>query len=63
MLLIYGDLCPFAPEQRAKLLDNVRTALKPGGSFILDVRTPRCHEKYGLSPCHLSLPVPALSER
>ncbi len=41
VLLIYGDFCPLSPEQRAKLLANVRTALKPGGCFILDVTTPR----------------------
>jgi SAM-dependent methyltransferase len=48
VLLIYGDLCPLSPERRAKLLANVRTALKPGGCFILDVTTPRCRQKYGL---------------
>jgi SAM-dependent methyltransferase len=48
VLLIYGDFCPFSPQQRAKLLANVRAALKPGGCFILDVTTPRCHQKYGL---------------
>ena len=47
-LLIYGDLCPLSPEQRAKLLANVRRALKPGGCFILDVTTPRLRQKYGL---------------
>ncbi len=47
-LLIYGDFCPLSPEQRAKLLANVRTALVPGGCFILDVTTPRCRQKYGL---------------
>ncbi len=48
VLLIYGDFCPLSPEQRAKLLASVRTALKPGGCFILDVTTPRCRQKYGL---------------
>ena len=48
VLLIYGDLCPLSPEQRAKLLANVRRALKPGGCFILDVTTPVCRQKYGL---------------
>jgi SAM-dependent methyltransferase len=47
-LLIYGDFCPLSPEQRAKLLANVRKALKPGGCFILDVTTPRLRQKYGL---------------
>jgi SAM-dependent methyltransferase len=47
-LLIYGDFCPLSPEQRAKLLACVRTALKPGGCFILDVTTPRCRQKHGL---------------
>jgi SAM-dependent methyltransferase len=48
VLLIYGDFCPLSPQQRAKLLANVRTALKPGGRFILDVTTPRLRQKYGL---------------
>jgi SAM-dependent methyltransferase len=39
-LLIYGDFCPLSPEQRARLLANVRQALKPGGRFVLDVTTP-----------------------
>lgn len=47
-LLIYGDFCPLSPKQRAKLLCNVRTALIPGGCFILDVTTPRLRQKYGL---------------
>ncbi len=47
-LLIYGDFCPLSPQQRAKLLTNVRAALKPGGYFILDVTTPRYRQKYRL---------------
>lgn len=48
VLLIYGDFCPLSPGQRAKLLANVRRALKSGGCFILDVTTPRLRQKYGL---------------
>ncbi len=48
VLLIYGDYCPLSPAQRAKLLANVRRALKPDGCFIMDVTTSRCREKYGL---------------
>ena len=47
-LLIYGDFCPLSPGQRARLLANVRAALKPGGCFILDVTTPRLRQKHGL---------------
>ena len=47
-LLIYGDFCPLAPEQRVLLLENVRRALKPGGRFVLDVTTPTARNKYGL---------------
>jgi len=46
-LLIYGDLCPLSPEKRARLLANVRRALKPGGYFIFDVTTPANHQKHG----------------
>jgi SAM-dependent methyltransferase len=48
VLLIYGDLCPLAPEQRARLLANIQRALKPGGCFILDVSAPSLRQKYGL---------------
>lgn len=47
-LLIYGDFCPLAPEQRARLLANVRRALKPGGHFVLDVSTPHLRQRGGL---------------
>ncbi len=47
-LLIYGDFCPLSPEQRARLLANLRRALKPGGYFILDVSTPRLRQQAGL---------------
>ncbi|HSO27799.1 MAG TPA: methyltransferase domain-containing protein [Anaerolineales bacterium] len=47
-LLIYGDLCPLSPAQRAKLLANVHTALKPGGWFVLDVTTPHLRREHGL---------------
>jgi SAM-dependent methyltransferase len=49
-LLIYGDFCPLSPEQRARLLANVRRALKPGGYFILDVSTPHLRQAEGLKP-------------
>ena len=44
-LLIYGDFCPLAPNQRKLLLQNVYRALKSGGHFILDVTT-REHRKH-----------------
>jgi SAM-dependent methyltransferase len=47
-LLIYGDFCPLSPEQRARLLANVRQALKPGGYFVLDVTTPGLRQHAGL---------------
>ena len=46
-LLIYGDFCPLAPEQRRKLLDNIHRALKPGGYFVLDVTTPLHRKQHG----------------
>ena len=46
-LLIYGDFCPLSPEQRKRLLANIRRALKPGGSFVLDVTTPIHRQKHG----------------
>ena len=45
--LIYGDYCPLSPDQRSKLLRNVRRALKPGGLFVLDVSTRVHRGKYG----------------
>lgn len=48
ILLVYGDFCPLSPEQRARLLANVRRALKPGGWFVLDVTTRAHREKHGV---------------
>jgi SAM-dependent methyltransferase len=45
-LLIYGDFCPLNPGQRAKLLQNVHRALKPGGKFVLDVSTRKLRQRY-----------------
>jgi SAM-dependent methyltransferase len=45
--LIFGDFCPLAPEQRARLLQNVYRSLKPGGYFVLDVSTREHRKKYG----------------
>jgi SAM-dependent methyltransferase len=39
ILLIYGDFCVLSPEDRRKLLTNVRRALKTGGCFVFDVMT------------------------
>jgi SAM-dependent methyltransferase len=46
-LLIYGDFCPLAPEQRRTLLGNVYRALKLGGHFVLDVTTRAHRQKHG----------------
>lgn len=48
-MLIYGDFCPLSPEQRSQLLQNVYRALKPGGTFILDVTTRVHRKRYGSS--------------
>ncbi len=48
ILLIYGDFCPLSPQQRVRLLANVRRALTPGGRFVLDVTTPRARQRAGL---------------
>jgi SAM-dependent methyltransferase len=45
--LIYGDFCPLAPQQRARLLTNVHQALKPGGKFVLDVSTREHRQRHG----------------
>ncbi len=47
-LLIYGDYCTFNPDQRRQILRNVHRALKPGGTFVLDVTTAVHRQKYGL---------------
>ena len=46
-LLIYGDFCPLAPEQRQRLLRNLRRALKDGGRFALDVSTRHLRARCG----------------
>ena len=45
--LIYGDLCPLSPQQRATLLKNIDRALKSNGKLVLDVTTRECRKKYG----------------
>lgn len=45
--LIYGDFCPLAPQQRARLLTNIQRALKPGGKFALDVSTREHRRRHG----------------
>jgi SAM-dependent methyltransferase len=45
-LLIYGDFCPLSPGQRARLMRNVHRALKPDGSFVLDVTTPEHRKRF-----------------
>ena len=35
--LIYYDLCPLSPKQRAALLERVRNMLAPGGRLVMDV--------------------------
>ncbi len=42
--LIYCDFGVLSPEDRARLLGNIRAALKPGGLLILDVFTPAQYE-------------------
>lgn len=39
--LIYCDLCPLSPVQRAKLLGTLRRLVAPGGAILLDVWTRR----------------------
>lgn len=46
-MLIYGDLCPLAPEPRRQLLHNIHRALQPGGYFVLDVTTRAHRRKHG----------------
>jgi 2-polyprenyl-3-methyl-5-hydroxy-6-metoxy-1,4-benzoquinol methylase len=46
-LLIFGDFCPLAPEQRSRLLRNVYRALKPGGHFVFDVSTREHRKRHG----------------
>jgi SAM-dependent methyltransferase len=45
--LIYGDFCPLNPEQRSRLLKNIRRALQPEGNFVLDVSTREQRKRHG----------------
>lgn len=40
VIMIYGDFCAIGPDNRALLLDKVRGALAPGGTFVFDVFSP-----------------------
>lgn len=46
-LLIYGDFCVLAPEQRTRLLQNIHQALRAGGHFVLDVSTRPHRQRHG----------------
>ena len=48
-VLIYGDYCTFSPEQRRRLLANIRRALRPEGRLALDVTT-RTHRMQYKNP-------------
>jgi SAM-dependent methyltransferase len=37
VMMIFCDFCALGPEQRRRVLTNVRTVLKPGGYFLFDV--------------------------
>ncbi|QGY43068.1 methyltransferase domain-containing protein [Maribellus comscasis] len=37
VILIYTDYCVLKPSERKQLLSNIKTWLKPGGTFIFDV--------------------------
>ncbi|MEM0929732.1 MAG: class I SAM-dependent methyltransferase [Pseudomonadota bacterium] len=43
--LIYCDLCPLSPDQRRSLLGKICRALRPGGTFILDVFSTEAFEQ------------------
>jgi SAM-dependent methyltransferase len=47
ILMVNGDFCALAPEERDRLLNNIRRALKPGGYVALDVLTRAHSELYG----------------
>lgn len=47
--LIWCDYGALIPEDRRKLLDNIRHALKPGGLFLFDVATQRRYEGFAES--------------
>ncbi len=44
--LIYGDYCTFDDVRRATLLNRARSALRPGGWFVLDVTTAAHHRAH-----------------
>ena len=44
IFIISQDFCVLSPFERAKYLDNVRDALKPGGYFVFDMSTPVSEE-------------------
>jgi SAM-dependent methyltransferase len=46
VMLVNGDYCALNPEQRQRLLSNVRRALRPGRWFALDVLTPAHGDRY-----------------
>ena len=49
IILIYLDFCALLPEERDKVLENIRKALKKGGLFICDVVNEKNIDKKTIS--------------
>ncbi|WP_207753612.1 class I SAM-dependent methyltransferase [Clostridium paridis] len=49
VIQVFGEVNTFSDENRNKLFDKVKNALKPGGLFIFDVSTPVHRRKNGLN--------------
>jgi SAM-dependent methyltransferase len=50
VMFIYGEFNVFTPRDAAKILGKAHTALKPGGSLLLEVHTFDVVHKIGLQP-------------
>jgi SAM-dependent methyltransferase len=48
VMLIFGDFCVLSPQQRNRLLSNIRKVVQPGGNFVVDVSTPALRQRIGL---------------
>ncbi|NDJ75678.1 MAG: class I SAM-dependent methyltransferase [Chloroflexi bacterium] len=50
VMMVYGELNAFAPDDAARIIDRAYQALKPGGRLLLEVHTYDMIERIGHEP-------------
>ncbi len=50
VMMVYGEINAFAPDDAASIIDRAYDALRPGGQLLLEVHTHDCVERIGSEP-------------